>query len=134
MESVFFAVLPDIAFGIPVIYYLLRFGRKTSYEKIFSKIEPFYRGGHSLLVAFSCFAITSLFIGSPYLPLLAGWGLHSLLDIPLHKGGWVQGQAVFYPISHKRISGRWWWKEAVETKPWIAFANYSLAMLVYFLA
>ena len=141
-EAVFFGVLPDLIFGLPALYFLLKSPEKQFHKKfhdrnyaiIFPYVEPFYRLGHSAVTMLLCFAVTSLYFQNPYWPLLAGWGLHLLLDLPFHKGGWVNGIAPFYPISKRRVNGRWWWKEVIERRPWLAVVNYALALLVYFIA
>ncbi|HIH20819.1 TPA: hypothetical protein HA244_06130 [Candidatus Micrarchaeota archaeon] len=137
-EGVFFGILPDLVFGIPALYYVLttpggKF-RDSQYGNIFPKIEPVYRFAHSAVTMLLCFAIASVFLRAPYWPLLAGWSLHILLDLPMHKGGWVQGLAPLYPFSKRRLNRGWWWKEVIERRPWIAVVNYALALLVYFIA
>jgi len=135
-QAAAFAVLPDLFFGLPALFAGISLGRgwQNNYEKIFPKVEPFYRTSHSLVTMFLCFAGASLFFGEPQWGVLAGWGLHILLDAPVHRGGWVDGQAVLYPLSQKRIRGKWWFKEEVEKRPWIVAINYALALLVYFFA
>ncbi len=136
LEAAAFSLLPDLLFGIPALFFLMAFGRnwKGNYGKLFPKIEPFYRAGHSLVTMVVCFAGATLFFGEFQLALVAGWGLHILLDAPVHKGGWVDGQELLYPVSKRRVKGRWWFKEEVEKRPWIIIVNYALALLVYFLA
>ncbi len=133
-QGVFFGILPDLIFAIPVAFYWLKSGRKTSYGDLFPKIEPYYRFAHSAVTMLFFFAIFSLANREPYWPLLAGWGLHILLDLPFHRGGFVQGIALLHPISKRKINGKWWWKEIVEKRPWILLVNYALAALVYFFA
>lgn len=133
-QAVFFGVLPDLVFAVPAVYFWLKLGRPRSYAKIFPHVEPFYRLGHSAVSMLAFFAVASIYFGSPYWPALAGWSLHILLDVPFHKGGFVNGIAPFHPVSKRRVLGKWWWREVVQKKPWIAVANYALALLVYFVA
>lgn len=134
LQAVFFGIFPDIFFSVAVAYFWLKAGRKASYGQLFPKVEPYYRLAHSALTMILVFFIISFYFHSFYWPVIAGWGLHLLLDLPFHKGGWVNGIAPLHPVYKRRIEGRWWWKEIIEQKPWIALANYSLALIVYFVA
>lgn len=132
-EAAFWGVLPDLLFGIPAIALMLRM-KSRDYGRAFPKIEPAYRWGHSAIVMLAAFAIASVISSRPYYPLLAGWGLHLLLDLWTHKGGFANGQIPFYPISMRRVAGKWWWKEEAERRPWLVAANYALAGIAYFLS
>ena len=140
-EAVLFGMMPDLIFGIPALYYMWVTRKlpgnpkgEERYGRIFPLIEPYYRFAHSAVTMLLFFAIASLAARAPYWPLLAGWSLHILLDLPMHKGGWVQGITPLYPISKRKVEGRWWWKEVIEKRPWLAAVNYGLALLVYFIA
>src|SRR3989338_4819768 len=125
LEAVLFGILPDLIFGVPALYYIWA-TRKTNgkakgeerYGVVFPFVEPYYRFSHSALTMLFFFAVALLAARAPYWPLLAGWSLHILLDLPLHKGGWVQGIAPLYPLSRRQLNRGWWWKEIIEKRPW----------------
>lgn len=121
-------------FAVPALYFWLWAGREKGYGGIFPKVEPYYRMAHSVFTPIILFAGLWMLFRRLYWPVLAGYLLHLLLDLPLHKGGWVQDIAPFYPFYNRKVKGRWWWKEVVEKYPWIVVVNYSLAALVYFVA
>ncbi len=129
-QGVFFSLLPDIIWSIPAIYFYLSSGRKSNYDKLYPKIKPIYQWSHSIVLPTLGFVVIWLWTKTFYWPLLAGYFLHILMDLPFHKGGYANGIAPLYPISNKKINGWFWWREVLREKPYLAILNYLIALTI----
>lgn len=124
--GIFFAVLPDLLFGIPALI-LFVLGRQPVYT-FFSEsslIYKLYYLFHSPLTMILCLFISSLFLGRFFYPLFFGWGLHIVVDLLTHQS--IVPSRPFYPISSFEVRGLVSWGE-----PWFLALNYSLLIIFYF--
>lgn len=128
--AVFFGVAPDIfSFGVYLFIYLLMnrslpFGSAAG-ENVFIPryTDILYGLTHSLVVFAAVFFIVCLWRKKPFLPLLA-WGLHIVLDVPLHDSNFFPTPFLF-PVSSFKLSLFNW------ASPNILLINYSLLLIGY---
>ena len=144
--SLFFSILPDLIVDAPFVLYLLfnkhkyhlktfkeiiNFGytiiqqKPLEYETLFpwSAKTAFY--SHSFLTYFLIAIILKLAYPETFLPFVVGYGIHLLIDIPLHNDYF--SSKPFYPLSKIKIPG---WLTWYHTKNFQKY-NYALLALVY---
>jgi hypothetical protein len=135
-QFVFFAVFPDLAFGLPLGAYWLfklssrprKFYARSEIRKLirgdFKWLEKVYHVAHSFVTV----AIFALFDWVAYGPAgvaaLGGWVLHCALDTFMHKEGVVTAMPL-YPLGYE-VRGFFHWSEK-----WFLALNYSLLAVAY---
>jgi len=145
-SSLFFSVLPDLVVDIPLVVYLIfkksRFdlknlkqiiifaydivrNRPEDYQKLFpwSFKTAFY--SHSFLVCLICVLILNFAYPKALLPFVFGYGMHLLVDLPLHNDHFASKP--LYPLSNFTIAG---WLTWYKTKNFQKY-NYFLLLAVY---
>ena len=150
--AIFFGVAPDLfSFGIYAVANIIRSGRLlpsytiARFQQVTSSIHsnPFYSvsGGppdpaqvpayvhvlydytHSLVIFLFVFLLIWLLRRRPYW-LLAGWGLHILIDIFTHTERFFP-TPLFFPLSSFHFSGISW------ADPVFMLVNYLALVIVY---
>lgn len=126
--GVAFCVLPDIIWWAAMM--VRRHALRRSDYK-FRDVQVWYRASHSLVTqAVAAAAALLLFGPSAASGVAAGWLLHIFMDVWTHKGGVVQGVAVFYPLSNWRFPAICWWSELLLRHKWIYLVNLAAAAVV----
>jgi hypothetical protein len=99
-EAISWGILPDlIPFGIPLLFGLFS-GNSFNHHSVvggFDIARVLYPFTHSLVIFFGVFLVMYVIKKKWYLPML-GWGLHVLMDIPLHTPEYFPTPFLF-PIS-----------------------------------
>lgn len=115
--TMLFGMLPDaIPFGVPFLAFM---GKSIVSGAIFrapipgegyagmpAYVHEFYAVTHSLVIFVVVFVIVALMRKRPYLPL-ASWGLHVLMDIPVHTRAFFP-TPFLWPISDYTFDGINW--------------------------
>ncbi len=131
-EFVFFGVLPDLAFGVPLLLLLapkaleiIAKGFETPVFYTVPVIPVLYAVAHSYLAALAVFVAASAVLKRIYWPVL-GWLLHVSLDAFTHKGS-VAVQAPLYPLPFQ-VEGFVHWNN-----PFFLAANWLALAMAFFL-
>ncbi len=127
-------VLPDLfSFGVFFVHrILIRVGLLP--QEAFARFSPpdspvplyvynLYNITHSLIVFGVVFLLVWLMRKKPFLPLTA-WGLHVLMDIPVHSFKFFP-TPFLWPISDFKVDGISW------GNPIIFFPNVALLVMLY---
>lgn len=124
-QGVTFAIIPDFPIALVMPLYIL--GYDVNSMRGLWSIDF---ATHSLLVIGILFAFVSLYLKRYYYPLVAGSGLHILMDLITHKGGhagYPAGTALFYPLSEFRIDGI----INYEKDLWFLALNFGALLVLY---
>ncbi len=125
------SILPDILTeGLFLVLYLLDIGGMPGWENGHPNINDYplfaqnlYNITHSLVIFALVFLSIRLIIRKP-LWIVAGWGLHILIDIPTHSLE-LFPTPLFWPISNFKVNGVGW------DNPVILAIDILLLMVVY---
>ena len=120
-------IAPDlISFGPHFVYSMLfnsfRFG-SPDISTLPAYIFTLYNLSHSFIVFLAAAAVA--YILTNKLPwIMAGWGIHVLVDIPTHTERFFPTPFLF-PLSSLKFSGISW------GTPWFLLADYIVLLLVF---
>ncbi|MCX6768092.1 MAG: hypothetical protein NTY90_05205 [Candidatus Micrarchaeota archaeon] len=130
----FFAVFPDLAFSTPLLVAWAGKSFRGSFRSRreirnlvagrFGWIKKVYRVAHSFVTAALFGLFGWLVYGQVMLPALAGWLLHCVFDLFVHKGGVVEAEPL-YPLRY-RVNGFIHWSDRR-----FLLLNYCLLAIAY---
>lgn len=132
------AVVPDLAQLLPLFYLALFSPEGWSALLAYANALPGYVPAmsqivtelthhlhcvmHSALVAGVVTAISWVWLGRPWIPLL-GWWSHIVIDVFTHSADFFPSP-VFYPVTYRGFDGLAW------NTPWFMVANYLAVLIV----
>lgn len=109
--TVFFTILPDLIWGIPVfsivIYKILKGehpGFSHERREYSEKYEKIYNTSHSFLTPVVLFVIASVALREFFYPIILGYFLHLIIDIFVHKESYFHQRPLF-PLSSVVVKG-----------------------------
>lgn len=129
----FFGVMPDLfSFGLFTVATFLGIASRVSWgdgepppmDAIPQYIHDLYNITHSFIIFFLIFALVWVLNNRRPYWLMAGWGLHILVDIPTHSYQFFP-TPFLWPFSHYTFSGIPWGHAM------IFFPNVALLVIAY---
>ena len=129
----FFGVMPDLfSFGLFTIATFLGLSSRVSWgdgepppmEAIPQYVHGLYNVTHSLIIFVLVFALVWILREKRPYWLMAGWGLHILVDVPTHSYQFFP-TPFLWPFSDYRFDGEGW------GHPLIFFPNIALLVILY---